>query len=138
MSFLSPSQDFGERTLAALPSDWARLHFIAALGDGSGYSHWGMVRQYGEEATQHAIAAAHQLVYLRMLRAPLARLLEDLLETARAQDCPPLDYLQEISQMGKRLLPRETGGGVPSHFNSIVSAISALLRAERAASHRAA
>ena len=138
MTFFTPAQDFVERTLEALPTELARLRYLAGLRDGSRYSHWGLARVYGDDVAHRTIADAHQQVWLGLLRMPLEQLLQDLTRAAEVAELSPGAIVEELLQDPARLLPLEDGGGSPRHFDSIMTAISALLRARTRASQPAA
>lgn len=111
---------------------------MAELREGSRYSHWGLARVHGDDVAHRTIAEAHQQLWLRLLRMPLADVLQDLSRAADAAELSPMDFAEELLKDPARLLPLDPGGGAPRHFSSVVEAVSALLRAQRPASRSAA
>lgn len=68
-------EDFTERTLAAIPGEFARLLYVASLRDlASGrYCHEGLTAVYPEEAVQQALEHCHQELFIRILEMSLAQ-----------------------------------------------------------------
>jgi hypothetical protein len=73
-------QDFTQTTLAAIPSSFARLTYIASLRDLSSgrYEHDGLAALYPEGAIQQALELCHEQVFERILETALAGQEEDL------------------------------------------------------------
>ena len=113
MKISSAYDDFCARTLGALAGAWQRLQYLAELRAPDGrYQHWGLARTFGEATAQRALAQVHSEVFLELLRTPLRSL-------ARQSSAA------EIKQLSG-YLPGNLEGGTPQHFNSIVSALTAL------------
>ena len=77
MRFLSPAEDFQERTLASLTNAFERLAYLESLYDGAagaGFHHWGMERVHGPENARNAIRDS----YRKETAALLARDLQGL------------------------------------------------------------
>lgn len=73
-------EDFTERTLAFIPSEYSRLLYLASLRNlatGS-YSHAGLEAIYSREAVQEALTATHKSILQRILQLPLEQQLRDL------------------------------------------------------------
>jgi len=66
-------EDFAERSLAAIPSEFGRLAYVASLRDVEGgcYRHDGLSALYPEVAVQQALSTCHQGLFLRLLETPL-------------------------------------------------------------------
>ncbi len=66
-------QDFATSSLAAIPSDYGRLLYVALLRDlASGrYQHEGLAAIYPEEAVQQALDYCHEELFARILETPL-------------------------------------------------------------------
>ncbi len=66
-------EDFTNRSLAAIPNDFARLFYISSLRDspGSGYRHDGLATLYGDDPVQAALAQCHEELFVRILETPL-------------------------------------------------------------------
>jgi len=73
-------EDFTSRTLAAIPSDMARLLHVATLRDmASGrYRHEGLAIIYSEEAVDEALSYCHQEIFAKVLETPLEQQQHDL------------------------------------------------------------
>src|SRR5580704_6206736 len=73
-------QDFTQTTLAGIPSNFARLAYVASLRDLSSgrYEHEGLAALYPDEAIQQALQTCHEQVFERILETPLASQEEDL------------------------------------------------------------
>jgi len=73
-------QDFTQTTLAGIPSNFARLAYVASLRDLSSgrYEHEGLAALYPDEAIQQALQMCHEQVFERILETPLASQEEDL------------------------------------------------------------
>lgn len=73
-------EDFTAHTLSAIPTDLAKLIYIAQLRDlGSGrYHHAGLAAHYSGEAVNQALALCHGEVFLRVLESPLGAQARDL------------------------------------------------------------
>jgi hypothetical protein len=67
-------QDFTQTTLAGIPSNFARLTYVASLRDLSSgrYEHEGLAALYPDEGIQQALQMCHEQVFERILEAPLA------------------------------------------------------------------
>jgi hypothetical protein len=73
-------EDFSNRTLAAIPSDFGRLSYICSLIDSrSGrYEHDGLMDIYPESAVQAALKHCHEELFSRILETPLKEQERDL------------------------------------------------------------
>lgn len=73
-------EDFTERTLAFIPSEYGRLLYLASLRDlaTGAYSHAGLEALYSREAVQEALAVTHRSILERILQLPLQQQLGDL------------------------------------------------------------
>jgi hypothetical protein len=139
MTLLSVSDDFVRTTLRAVPGLLGRLRYVAGLrGEDGRYQHWGLARVYGEPAAQRTLAEAHLSLFLKVLRAPLRELVEDLQQMAAADGEKPAVCADRLREALPRLLPPELGGGSARHFSSVLEGLSSLSRSRRAASHRGA
>jgi hypothetical protein len=139
MTLLSAFDDFLTTTLAALPGVLGKLDYLAGLKQRQGgYAHWGLSRVYGEPAAQRALAEAHAILVLEILRTPLRRLIAEAeLSSAAQQQRLPL-YLEELRSRSLNLLPGEVSGGATRHFSSVLHALSALAQVRQRATLPAA
>jgi hypothetical protein len=78
--------DFTSTTLAAIPSLFARLSYLASLRDLSSgrYEHAGLAALYQREAVQQAMEQCHEEVFEKVLETPLADQEQDLRSYLRA------------------------------------------------------
>src|SRR5438093_10995840 len=97
MTLKSALDDVLKTTLAAVSGIIGKLEYIAGLRDGNKkYTHWGLQTLHGEEATQQALAEAHRLFFLNILRAPLRMLKEDLKQSSDAQKAAPHEDAESL------------------------------------------
>src|ERR1700704_5932292 len=70
MTLKSAFEDVIGTTLAAISGVIAKLDYVSGLRSASrkGYAHWGLGRVYGESAADRALAEAHRLLFLKLLR----------------------------------------------------------------------
>jgi hypothetical protein len=138
MPFLSAADDF-LNTLKALPSFWTRLKYLGGLRRRNGNpSHWGLARMHGQNAAEQAIRDAQQAVFAQLLRRPLNELLEDGRLSAAEDGLACVQFFENLSQEKKTLFPETLGDGSARHFNSVLTAMSALSQAHSVASRPAA
>jgi hypothetical protein len=66
-------EDFTARTLAALPTEFGKLLYLASLRDFSSgnYVHAGLTARYSCESVQQALGFCHEEVFMRILEMPL-------------------------------------------------------------------
>jgi hypothetical protein len=140
MTLKSALEDVLNTTLAAVSGIIGKLEYIAGLREGGEkYTHWGLQRIHGQEATQKALAEAHRMLFLNILRTPLRILRDDLKQSGDARQTAPQEYAENLRQ--KNLLPLDLAGGSSRHFNSVLRALSSLASTRTKtppdASHRA-
>jgi hypothetical protein len=140
MLLRSPEDDFVLNTLAAVPGVLGRLEYLAGLRTRQGaYCHWGLEQAHGEAAAAQAIARAHTQVWLQLLRTPLPVLLQELRQMQdQNRVLSSLQYLRGLAAQVNEMVPEARKGGSLRHFNSILSTLAALCRAQRDASRPAA
>jgi hypothetical protein len=126
--------DFTASTLAAIPSLFGRLIYIASLRDLSSgkYEHAGLAAVYSPEAVQEALECCHYEIFQRVLETPLAVQVEDLRECLEAMAGPyaaTVSHWRQIESY-RILLP----GNVPDYlkelFFSNLRALLEILEAE--------
>jgi hypothetical protein len=73
-------QDFTSKTLAVIPSAFARLTYLASLRDLSSgrYEHAGLTAVYPREAVQQALEQCHEEIFERILESSLEQQERDL------------------------------------------------------------
>src|SRR5438270_15101 len=130
MELLESLDNFIKRTLAVVPGLWHKLAYLGGLRKESGdYDHWGLSKRYGNEATKNALVAAHEEVFLEVLRKPLGNLLNEAEENAGEKDLPPAEYVDELWLSRKPMTPAELGGGSYKHFEVTLKTLKSLLKA---------
>ena len=124
--FMSPSDDFRNGTLSAVPGTLAKLEYLASLRQQDGdYFHWGLARIHGKETANEVIGAAHTDVFASVLRTPIRALWAEAASRAEEQNEAVGDYLREFAESGEALVPKELQGGV-RHFRSVLLALCSL------------
>lgn len=106
-----------------------KIEYVASLrqaGSGS-YSHWGLTRAYGEQAAQQALAEAHRLLFLKLLRTPLCVLRDEVMVSSGALQMPAGEYVESFRGQLAALLPPDLSGGSARHFSSVLHALSILV-----------
>ena len=127
MSFFCATDDFCNRTLAAIEGSVRKLTYIAGLRTDEGnYRHWGLERLHGPDAAHAAMADSHSKAWLKILRSPLPELLAECqqMEVKEREDL--LSQLQNIAP------PDKPCGGEARHFSSIVLALQLVFRPQNA------
>jgi hypothetical protein len=129
MMLKSALEDLLGTTLAGIAGIAAKIEYVAGLRDtaSGAYLHWGLTRAYGESATQHALAEAHRLLFLRLLRTPLRALRDDLVVSSGALEMSAVEYVERLRSRAPALLPADLGGGSARHFSSVLQALSILV-----------
>lgn len=128
-------EDFSSRTLAAIATDFARLHYISSLKDANTgrYEHDGLMSLYPEDSVQSALAHCHEELFSRILETPLQRQegdLRDCLSTAGDQFWDVVENWREDLSFTEMCPP-----GVPNYlhdlFRSNMSALLAIFSAHK-------
>ena len=129
MALKSALEDLLSTTLAGVEGTVGKVEYLASLrdADSGSYSHWGLTRAHGETAAQVALAEAHRLMFLRLLRTPLRNLRDDVMVSSGALQMTASEYVQSLRRREPILLPADLGGGSPRHFSSVLYALSILL-----------
>jgi len=145
MTLKSALEDVLGTTLAAVAGVVGKIEYVASLRDlaSGAYSHWGLSRAYGDSAAQQALAEAHRLLFLRLLRTPLRTLRDDVVASYEATDSGGAwggesgnesgkkltagEYMESLSQRVPALMPQDLGGGSARHFSSVLHALSILV-----------
>lgn len=149
MTLKSPLEDVLGTTLAAVAGVVGKIEYIASLRDfpSGAYSHWGLSRAYGDSAAQQALAEAHRLLFLTLLRTPLRKLRDDVVASYQATNSGGAsggvsgnesgnesgkkitagEYLESLGKRLPALMPRDLDGGSARHFSSVLRALSILV-----------
>jgi len=129
MTLISPLEDLQENTLKAIPGRLGKLAYVARLRDkDGGYSHWGLVRVYGDSNAVRALTKAHTTVLSEVLSTPLGKLVRDVEQTSQGTGVAVGAYLEQLSRCSSDLLPATPGAGSARHLNSVLHALSSLLK----------
>ena len=131
MALKSALEDLLDTTIAGVAGIAGKIEYVAGLRDSASgaYSHWGLTRAYGEPAAQHALAEAHRLLFLRLLRTPLRALCDDAIVSSKALQITAGEYVEGLRRRSAELLPANLGGGSARHFSSVLQALSILVSA---------
>src|SRR5271154_3982272 len=125
MALFSAQEDLQETTLKAIRGLLRRLEYVAGLRDKEGKcEHWGLVRVYGEAASDRALAEAHSQELSRVLSTPIRNLETDLQTSSEHAGTSGGEYLERLSRSGAHLLPPAPGAGSGRHLNSVLHALS--------------
>lgn len=129
MALKSALEDLLGTTLEGVAGTVGKVEYLASLRDtaSGNYSHWGLTRAHGETAAQLALAEAHRLMFLRLLRTPLRNLRDDVVDSSGALQMTAIEYVESLRNREPILLPPDLGGGSPRHFSSVLYALSVLL-----------
>jgi hypothetical protein len=135
-------QDFTLTTLAAIPSLYGRLTYLASLRDLSSgrYHHEGLLALYPAEAIQQALKLCHEQVFERILETPLARQEGDLRDCLAGMEGgleAAVDHWRRMETY-RLLLPENPPGYLKDLFCSNLRALLAILQKECSSSHSAA
>src|ERR1700756_4571199 len=106
MTLKSVKEDLQASTLRAISGKLAKLAYLASirLEDGT-YSHWGLSRVHGEASAQEALAEAHRGVVIKILRAPLCRLLNDVQDSCASRQQQQTEFLTQLQAGESQMLP---------------------------------
>jgi hypothetical protein len=135
MTLNSALEDLRCTTLKAISGSLRKLEYFAGLRDREGtYTHWGLARTHGDLAAKKALEQEHRNLVSRILSTPLDRLLVDVEQSSRIAGTTPALYLEQLSQ-NLDLLPPQPGAGSARHFNSMLHALSGLVKVRPGAIH---
>jgi hypothetical protein len=124
-------EDFSSRTLAAISTDFARLHYVSSLKDsGTGrYEHDGIMSLYPENSVQSALTHCHEELFARILETPLQKQegdLQDCLSVAGDQFWNVVEDWRE-SQSIDYMCPEGLPDYLHDMFHSNMSALLSIL-----------
>lgn len=132
MTLFSAQEDLQETTLKAVRGFLRKLEYVAGLRDTEGKcAHWGLLRVYGETASNRALAEAHSHELSRVLSTPIRNLETDLQTSSEHAGTSVGEYLERLSRSSAHLLPPAPGAGAGRHLNSVLHALSSLRKARR-------
>ena len=129
MTLKSAMQDVQERTLRAVSGLLGKLDYLASLRRQDGlYSHWGLERVHGEEATRRALRDAHRDVVSNILHTPLRNLVRDVEESAALKQTDPSELLQGLREHQIQVTPANAEVRTERHLSSVLHALLRLVR----------
>ena len=124
-------EDFTQTTLVGIPSNFARLTYVASLRDLSSgrYEHEGLSALYPGEAIQQALEVCHEQVFERILEMPLSAQEEDLrscLEAMQGGLCATVGHWQRLESY-RVLVPEKSPDYLKELFYSNLRALLEIL-----------
>jgi hypothetical protein len=130
MALHSVLEDVRGTTLQAIAGDLGRLEYLSRLRNQEGvYTHWGLARVYGDAATQRALAQAHRSLLSEILSTPFRKLLEEVEQSSESAGMVPTLYVTKLCEL--KLVPPEPGAGSERHLNSMMHALSSLMKSRK-------
>jgi hypothetical protein len=135
-------QDFTTTTLAAIPSAFARLTYLASLRDLSSgrYEHAGLTAVYPQEAVQQSLEQCHEEIFERILEAGLEEQERDLRAYLQAMQnglCVAVSHWRKLEAY-RMLLPAESPDYLKELFCSNIRALLEILEEECSKDHSSA
>ena len=132
-------QDFTSKTLAAIPSAFARLTYLASLRDLSSgrYEHAGLMAVYPREAVQQALEQCHEEIFEKILESSLEQQEKDLrahLEGMQDGLCVAVSHWLKL-EVYRTLLPVEGPDYLKELFCSNIRALLEILEEECSKAH---
>ena len=132
-------QDFTVTTLAAIPSLYGRLTYLASLRDLSSgrYEHDGLAALYPDEAIQEALELCHEQIFERILENPLEQQEQDLrkcLESMQGGFAAAAEHWHRMEAY-RMLVPEGAAGYLKDLFYSNLRALLELLQTECSKTH---
>jgi len=129
----SAVEDLRATTLRAISGSLRKLQYLAGLRTSEGnYLHWGLARVHGDMAAAKALEQEHRSLLSKILATPIQTLVEEVKSSSEVAGLPPATYLEQLT--GDRdLLPPEPGAGSERHLNSVLRALSHLVKNPRGA-----
>lgn len=129
MTLHSALEDLHQTTLQAVAGCMRRLEYVAGLrNQQDSYAHWGLCRVYGDLPATKAIAETHRELVSEVLSTPIRKLVEDVGRSSQVAGVTPTNYVQGLSENVPSLLPVQPGAGSARHLNSVLRALSCLVR----------
>jgi hypothetical protein len=133
MKLKSAIEDLHDTTVEALDGCLRRLEYFGELRakvrnkDGE-YTHWGLARVYGDLPARQALAQTHRSLVSQVLSTPIRTLLQDIESSSALDGMLPTSYMDKLRSPDLNLLPPAPGPGSARHLNSVLQALSALLK----------
>jgi hypothetical protein len=131
MALGSAQEDLRDTSLKAISGALNKLLYLADLRDKSTtYRHWGLARIHGERAANQALAEEHRELVSTLLATPIERLFEEFKRCSQLAGTTPGKYLEELCAKSNSLLPPDSSLASERHLNSVLCALSGLLKAQ--------
>jgi len=128
----SAYEDLQQRTLASIPSDFARLIYLATMRDyNSGmYHHEGLAGRYGTEETRNALQLAHEEIFWRLVSMPLEDLVHELESYVQVSHEAPESFIRAWEELEpyRVAVPMEVDGTMVRLFLSNIKLALEVLR----------
>jgi hypothetical protein len=127
-------QDFTLTTLAGIPSEFARLAYMASLRDLSSgkYEHAGLAAMYPDESVQQSLQLCHEQVFERILETALEQQETDLkvcLEQMPGGVCAAVAHWRRMEAY-RVLMPESAPSYLKELFCSNLRALLEILQAD--------
>ncbi len=115
------------RSVSAVAGTLARLAYLAELQTAPGvYRHWGLEKDYGEEATHIAFRSAHLLIVETVLQTDFSELLMEIRLNADGENVSATEWFRRILE-APCLDPGKSGEQIYLHFKYVLAALQALV-----------
>jgi len=139
MRLHSAFEDLHRTTLRVISGCFGRLEYVATLKNGPrNYAHWGLCRVYGDVSAVNALAETHRSLVSQVLSTPIRELVKEVDESSGGVGVAPATYVEKLRSEGTNLLPTEPAAGSARHLDSVLHALSCLLKTrEQGATRRA-
>jgi hypothetical protein len=128
-------EDFSSRTLAAITTDFARLHYVSSLKDSATgrYEHEGLMSLYPENSVQSGLAHCHEELFSKILETPLQRQESDLRACLDKAGDRFWDVVEDWrgNQSIAEMCPQDVPGYLHDMFRSNMRALLAIFSARR-------
>jgi|SRR5579863_1744512 len=129
MTLHSALDDLQKTTVKAVAGCLNKLEYLAGLRSREGsYEHWGLSRVYGDPVAKKALARTHRSLLSKVLATPIRTLMEEVEQSSKTAGLPPTTYLERLNTTSQVLLPPGPGAGSARHLNSVLHALSSLLK----------
>jgi hypothetical protein len=129
----SAQQDLRDTSLKSIQGGLNKLQYLADLRDSedSPYSHWGLARVHGEAAASRALAEEHRTLLAIVLATPIEKLWQDVQRCSEVCGTSPESFVEKIcTRKISSLLPPGSDAATEAHLNSVLGALSALVKSQ--------
>lgn len=113
-------------TVSAVPGTLARLAYLAQLQTAPGvYRHWGLEKDFGEDATRSAFRSAHQLIVETVLQTDFSELLMEIRLSAEDEKVSVAEWFRRLAE-APCVDPCGSGEHIYLHFKYVLEVLQAL------------